>query len=263
MDQKEPRGVLNYQKGRKNYRLNRLEPSSDLTPFIEVFWFASWELPYGKPHSQQNIPHPNVHLVIESNRSEIVGVVTRKYTRMLEGKGSVIGVKFHPGGFYPFLKQPVSIITDTTLNLEQVFGAQALEQEVLAQQNHVEQQVVLESFLRQRLSRPDKYVDKIKLAREVVDWISQNPMVTRVEQIAEHFRIPLRNLQRLFKTMVGVSPKWVIKKYRIHQALDHLEQGQVKWTDLAIDLGYFDQAHFMKEFQDLIGVSPGVYMNKN
>ena len=70
----------------------------------------------------------------------------------------------------------------------------------------------------------------------------------------------LRALQRLFNDAVGVGPKWVINRYRMHEAVARVQAGQpVSWAALAQDLGYFDQAHFIADFRKLVGRTPGDY----
>ena len=67
----------------------------------------------------------------------------------------------------------------------------------------------------------------------------------------------LRSLQRLFSCYVGVSPKWVIMRYRIHDAVEQIAAGQPSdWSRLAQDLRYCDQTHFIKDFKALVGKSP-------
>ena len=67
-------------------------------------------------------------------------------------------------------------------------------------------------------------------------------------------------LQRLFGRYVGVSPKWVIQRYRLHEAAEQLATGEsVSQTELALNLGYSDQAHFIRDFKAIVGVSPAAY----
>ncbi len=69
-----------------------------------------------------------------------------------------------------------------------------------------------------------------------------------------------RALQRLFSRYVGVSPKWMIKRYRLHEAIERVAAGRaVNWSRLALDLGYFDQTHFIKDFKALVGRTPADY----
>jgi AraC-like DNA-binding protein len=67
-----------------------------------------------------------------------------------------------------------------------------------------------------------------------------------------------RSLQRLFREYVGVSPKWVLQRLRLHEAAERMLEGR-DWAALALDLGYFDQAHFIHDFKAVTGRSPGEY----
>ncbi len=72
-----------------------------------------------------------------------------------------------------------------------------------------------------------------------------------------------RTLERLFSRYVGISPSWVIRRYRLYEAADRLDRSEiVDWPRLAADLGYYDQAHFIKDFKKMIGVSPGEYVRR-
>ena len=69
-----------------------------------------------------------------------------------------------------------------------------------------------------------------------------------------------RPLQRIFSQYVGVSPKWVIMRYRLQEAADQLARNEiVNWPKMALDLGYFDQAHFIKDFKMIVGRTPAEY----
>ena len=82
----------------------------------------------------------------------------------------------------------------------------------------------------------------------------------RVAQVEERCDIGTRTLQRLFERYVGVSPKWVLSRYRMHDVVTALDEGyDGSLADLAAEYGWFDQAHFTREFTDLIGTPPGSY----
>lgn len=84
----------------------------------------------------------------------------------------------------------------------------------------------------------------------------------RVADFADAHNMSVRSLQRLFSAYVGVSPKWVILRYRIHEALahatTHTDPG-TDWATLANDLGYADQAHLIRDFTRTVGVPPAAY----
>ena len=85
---------------------------------------------------------------------------------------------------------------------------------------------------------------------EIIEHITANRETTRVDDLKNQFNLTKRTLERLFRHYVGVSPIWVIRRYRLYEAADQLDRSEiVDWPRLAADLGYFDQAHFIKDFK--------------
>ena len=254
-----PRGILNQKAGEKRFSLSLHPPSHELGFFVEHYWIVRWDLRGREPYLQETLPYPCVHLVIERGRSRIVGVVREKFSYLLTAKGFVFGVKFRPGAFYPFVKSPVSGLTDTTVELRDVFGTegQALEEAVLSREDEGEMIELTEAFIRDRLPERDENVATIN---RIVEYIAADREITRVEDLAGRFNLSKRTLQRIFKRYVGVSPKWVIRRYRLHEAAERLANGEaVDWPNMALDLGYFDQAHFIRDFKAIVGTSPAAY----
>ena len=98
---------------------------------------------------------------------------------------------------------------------------------------------------------------------DLVARIAANPGLCSVQALAEEAGVAVRTLQRLFGQYVGVAPKWVINRYRLHEAVERLQSGRnVAWAELALALGYFDQAHFIRDFTQLVGRSPGEYARR-
>jgi AraC-like DNA-binding protein len=93
--------------------------------------------------------------------------------------------------------------------------------------------------------------------------IAVDRTITTVEQVLHRWRLGKRMLQRLFNEYVGVGPKWVINRYRLHEAIERLAGDPPKdWTQLALELGYFDQAHFIRDFKALVGRPPAAYVRQ-
>jgi AraC-like DNA-binding protein len=94
----------------------------------------------------------------------------------------------------------------------------------------------------------------------MAERIVSDPALRRVDQLAATLDTPVRRLQRLFADYVGVSPKWVMRRARLHDAALRAEQGgRVDWAALAADLGYSDQAHLTRDFTATIGEPPARY----
>lgn len=227
---------------------------------VQHFWIVRWDVRGHPPQRRETLPHPNVHLVLDPGRSCIHGVHSGRFERELSDQGGVVGVKFRPGGFRAFLKQPVSRLRDRSVPAAAVFGAavDTLESEVFATTDDAAQVALVERFLRTRLPPAD--FDAIR-AGTIVDAIAEDRRFTRVEQMLERWQLSARALQRLFSDYVGIGPKWVINRYRLHEAIDRLgASGSIDWAELALELGYFDQAHFIRDFKALIGRTPGEYV---
>lgn len=255
-----PRGVLHPETMRGEARPGRYLPEPPLDAFVEHYWTVEWDHAGQPPVLRETLPHPSVHLVLEKGRSCLIGVHRQRFVRLLEGRGRVLGIKFLPGGFRPFWSSPISTLTDRRIPLGKAFGpeGETLEREVLACEGPPEAAIArAEAFLLARLPPADP---KAGLARRIVSLILENPSVLRAEFLAEATGLSLRALQRLFKDYVGVSPKRVIQRYRLHEAMERLEGGHpLDLASLALDLGYCDQAHFSRDFKTLLGRSPGVY----
>lgn len=252
-----PRGILHLRTGSPMTGYARFWPDEDLAPFVEHFWTVEWDVV--EPKAQEVLPHPSVHVVLQRGRSRVVGIPTGRFTTRLEGRDRVLGTKFRPGGFRPFIHHPISELTGRTLPLQDVFkrGASKLEAEALAHADPVAAFGVVQTFLRGRRPAPDERID---LVGRIVLRASTDREITRVEHLVREFGIGSRGLQRLFAEYVGVSPKWVIQRYRLHEAAEHIAGGGISdWAMLALDLGYADQAHFIRDFRRLVGRSPGEY----
>ena len=254
-----PRGVLRPQFAHGQFQHERRLPSAPLADLVEHYWYVRWDLRERPPQKQATLPHPNVHLVIERNESHIYGVHTERFERCLEGLDFAFGIKFKPGGFYPFLQAPVSELANRSLPAQTVFGAdcQSLAPRIATCATVDAMTVVAEAFLLASLPPPDPNVARASM---LVSTIAGDLGVTSVDRLITTAAIDKRTLQRLFQKYVGIGPKWVIKRYRLHEAIAQMQDSApVNWAALALGLGYFDQAHFGRDFRALVGQSPTEY----
>jgi AraC-like DNA-binding protein len=253
-----PRGILHAPAAAATAEQHwRYWPSPDLAPFVEHYWTVEWNL--HEPQVRETLPHPSMHIILEDDLAQVAGVFTKKFTRTLAGTGRVFSVKFRPGGFRPFVATPVRVFSDRVLALQDVFGiaAAGLAQRVLAHADHQAAIALIESFLRACDPQPDPVIE---LVGRICERIASDRAITKMEQIVGEFGIATRKLQRLFNDYVGVSPKWVIQRYRLHELVERLHAtAPIDWAVTAIDLGYADQAHLIRDFKKFVGATPAGY----
>jgi len=253
------RGVLHPEVAETKFRLDRYEPSAALAPFLDYHWVVQWNLRGQPPHEQKILPHPNVHLVFEESGPAVFGVDRRLFVRRIGGRGRVLGVRFSPGGFRPFWNAPVSRLTDRTVPAAEVFGAgvAAAQEAIMDAADDAAMAARAEEFLTGVLPDHDPVAETVAA---IVAQINADPALLRVDQLAAVTGLSVRRLQRLFAEYVGVGPKWVMRRARLHDAAQRAGEGaSVAWAELAADLGYADQSHLTREFTALIGVPPARY----
>jgi len=254
------RGILRPDAGRSRFELNRRSPADDLAGHVERHWSVRWDLHDNPPFTQEILPHPCVNLVAEPGLVAVYGIPLGRSPHTIEGAGIAIGTKFRPGGFGGFLDRPASELNGRTVALGDLFGPHGaqlarrladLEDDVDA---HIE---AVEAFLRERLPAPDPRYELVRAVAE--DMLVADPGTT-VAELAERHAVAPRTLQRAFADFVGVGPKWVLKRYRMHEAAERIASGETQdGASLALELGYFDQSHFIRDFTAQIGVSPSAY----
>jgi len=258
------RGIVDPSALLNRVRFRRHEPAEPLRRYVEWYWLIDWDLP--APYASHVVPHPAVNLTFQwvedegPPYAEVTGVALGLYTRKLTGRGRVCGVKFRPGGFRPYAPEaPVSRWTGRALPAQEVF-AQATgdaAHAIVTPADDTARVAALDAFLLALPCAPDPQAD---LAIDLVRRIRADRTVCRVGDFAREQGLSVRALQRLFSTYVGVSPKWVLLRYRIHEALDLAgTRADVDWATLAGELGYADQAHLVRDFTATVGVPPTAY----
>lgn len=256
----QPRGVLRRPPPPAGkFRHARRSPALELACWIDHYWMVSWDLRGLEPRLVESLPHPNVHVVFEEPASKAWGVSTSKFSRVLEGKSHVFGIKFTPGGFFPFLGRSLSSLANRAVPIVQVFGPDVneLERAILATEDEDVMKAAADAFLLARRPQPD---EKAAQARQLVERILHEHDILTVDDFAARTGITVRSLQRLFSQYVGVSPKWVIRRYRLHELLEQMHSGKrLDWAQVAVDLGYFDQAHLINDFKSITGYAPTEY----
>ena len=254
-----PKGIVDPQAAARRIRLATYPPAAALAPFVDYFWVVEWDRRGHAPETQRVLPYPNAHLVFDLGRTAIHGVVRGAFDRPLTGAGKVLGVRFAPGGLRPFITQPLSTVTDTTIAADALLGMPAAQAEarVLGESDDLSMVEQAQALLLARLPQVD---DAALLAARLTAAAAAHNGPASVAQLCETMAIGERRLQRLFANYVGVPPKWVIQRYRLQEAIWRLAQPDAPdLASLAHALGFFDQAHFSRSFAELVGSTPFDY----
>lgn len=254
------RGIVDPAELLTRVHFRRPEPAPPLRPYIEHYWLIDWDLT--EPYVSHVVPHPAMHIVFqrlagEDAFVEIAGIPHGLFAQKLEGRGRVCGIKFRPGAFRSAVPdRPVSEWTGARVRQPEVFP-DTDPATVLDPPDERDCVAALDAFLLALDLRPDPQAE---LATALVDRVRTDRTIRRVTDFARAEGLSVRLLQRLFAAYVGVGPKWVILRYRIHEALERAGADEpVDWADLAADLGYADQAHLIRDFTTTVGVSPAAY----
>lgn len=266
---RDTRGIVDAAELMARVRFRRHLPAPALRPYLEHYWLIDWDLT--EPYASHVVPHPSVNVVFErssgtGDSAVVSGIGLGLFTKKLAGTGRVCGVQFRPGGFRPFAPAlPVSHWTGRIAPLAEAFpdpdaGPQDPAR-VLAPSDDHARVAALDAFLLAHGPAPDPAAEQ---AMALVDLVRTDRTVRRVSALARTAGLSARSLQRLFASHVGVGPKWVILRYRIHEALERADASASPaappdWSRLAAELGYSDQAHLVRDFTATVGVPPTAY----
>ncbi len=256
------KGILHPDEQAKHRSLTRMPAGPSVARFVEWYWSVRWDLRDRGPYFAEVLSFPCVNITFERTGTRsggfVNGVPTTKYVRELSGIGETFGIRFRAGGFGAYTGLDVGAFRDTAIALTEVLPeAAGLTERVLEASSDAERRAIAEEFFG---SRPPQADPTYPLVLRIVSAMERDTELTRVDQVTERFDVTARTLQRMFRRYVGASPKWVLRRYRLQDGADLLARGRTEdLAALAADLGYFDQAHFSREFTAEVGMAPLEY----
>lgn len=260
-------GVVGRAGSASTFDLRRQAPSQAAAKFVEHFWSACWDLTGQPPRESQVITFPSINLSHEWGTDSprhgfalpatlVHGVVERVFTITLSGRGAVVGARFRAGGFTARFGRDAAALTGRIVRVDDdLFSGPTLfddDIELAAAQ--------LDMAIGAATICDPTYDALTALLRRMHD----DEALHRVEQVMACSPWSARTTQRVFRRYVGVPVKWVLCRYRLQQAALAIESDRrVDFADLAVRLGWYDQAHFTNEFRSMLGCSPGEYAQRH
>lgn len=267
-------GVLRPDELARHVELRRRTAGPQASAWVENRWSLSWDRPDGRWFASQVLAHPTCSLTVElgsharpgmppGHTVVVTGVATRRFDVPITGWGRVAGVRFRPGGLAALTGRSASAWTDRVVPAGDVFPpalCRALADPDLAASPD-DWATAAEALLAGMPSRTDPRYEQ--LLEIVADMLADRDLLT-VTDVARRHGWTLRSLQRLFTHDVGVGPKWVLARYRMHDVVAEIDRGYAgNLTDLAHRFGWYDQAHFTRDFTALVGVPPSRYRDRS
>jgi len=259
------------------YKEFKIQP--DLAPYVQLVWMMESENEDDTSFKEQIMPDGIVEFVTHYGDPWITTIAgekgkvqpesfvisqMRKYINIeSNGTTGLISVRFYPWGGYHFFSEPVSNFLDGTISSQKVWPDHYdnLIKEVRNAQTHEARSVMVQQFLLARLEenhKNDNQLDKaVKLIRESKGQLS-------IEEIGHRTSHSKKQLERKFVPTIGTAPKTFARISRFLNICHHLEEHKTKTlTELTYECGYYDQAHFIKEFREFSGFTPKEFFARN
>lgn len=177
--------------------------------------------------------------------------------------GKYFVIAFYPWAVRPFLNVPLSKVTDKKVPLEDIFGPEIklLHEQIMNVGDEKEIIPIVENYLIKTLYDPAK---NDTLVAEAVRHILKSRGLVTVQELARVYNLSVRRLQQRFNETIGVTPKVYSRVTKFQHTLSLMRDGRAKnLTEITYLSGYFDQAHFIHDFQSFSGTSPQKYRSEN
>jgi AraC-like DNA-binding protein len=247
------------------------DASDELQPFIKCFW--TLEAPASSlPEKQSIVPDGCMEMIVHYGdlfkqyladgsfiiqpRSFVFGQITSPLEIEPTGRTGLVAARFHPDGFLPFALMPINEMHNKAVPLQLAFGkaGMQLENEVVKAATAEHRIQLIESFLLNKLQTAE-VTDRI--AKLGVEALLKSKGLLSVDELTEQLQVNRRQMERKFSAAIGLSPKQLMKIIRLQATLKMMNDKKfTSLTSLAYENGYYDQAHFIKDFKEFTGVSP-------
>ncbi len=275
------RGIVDPAAMMRHVEFARSPAGQELDGIVEWFWSVRWDLPPGAIHDQQVLNHPAGNLSIgtlddtgiplDPPRGRAYGVATGLGLRRLSMQGWTVAARSTVGGLGVLLDAPAKSATDDTWPLARLPGLDGpavVTAVAEADTNEVRTELLRDALSTMVAGRDQQRLGEARDVVEVAALAEHDRSVRRPEQLASAAGVSLRTLQRQFDVHVGVSPSFVIRRWRIIEAAEaaraaiDADRQWRGWAAVAAELGYADQAHLTRDFGRHLGISPAAYLSR-
>ena len=255
----------------------RYTPPAPLSAFVHCFWY--WESA-PRAHSKEKLLPNGESAIIFNLRDEPIKIYDAqnlsKYSSygraVLSGARSdcfvidteqqerVAGIQFQPGGAFPFFRMPASEMEGASVDLDDLWPCRAKEirEQLLAAPTVEALFAQLERCLLAQLAHPLELHPAVTYA---LAQFQETSHACRIATVTDQIGLSSRRFIELFRRQVGLGPKVFCRVRRFQSVLRMVhERADVDWVQVALECGYYDQAHFIHDFQSFSGLTPSAYL---
>jgi AraC-like DNA-binding protein len=259
-------------------RYREYQPHPLLAKHIQCYWVLENDRKPGEQSPQRIFPDGRMELIFHfgdavqrrtnGNGFEpqppatVSGQIKHFILLQPAGRLGVLGVRFHPAGTLPFLRVPMSELAEKVIALDSLWGhhGRLLADQIQSAPTHREKILSVEKYL---LSRVAQWRDRDATAFAAIHEIYRANGAIKIDALMRKVKTPARQLERKFNEQVGISPKRFSRIVRFQNIFRIAAQNSASnLTELAHSAGYYDQAHFIREFREFSGLNPGEYFSQ-
>lgn len=188
----------------------------------------------------------------------LAGQIRNHFLLENTGASGMIGVKFKPAGITELFSISMKDFTDVVVDLDSVLGEefQSISEFMLSQTPYSKKIDQLNYFFLEKKNKMKKNGNEV---REALDIIFRENGVISVSELISELAINERKIERLFNKFVGLTPKFYSRIIRFNYIFQLIQKQQLSWSEVAHLSGYYDQSHFISNFQEFTGEDPSSY----
>lgn len=253
-----------------------IKPSGFLAQYVKHYWILEADNSDGEV-CERVIPTGNIEWmfhyrntfvikspeqIVKQPRSLVSGISSNFSDIATRGESGVVAVTFYPHGASSFLNFPLSEIENASVDLTDIFNTKVkeVEEQICAVNSLAERIGFIERFLL-KCFKPISNEDLL-LIKKGIALINQSKGQINASALSEKLFYTNKSLERKFSALLGKTPKQFIRIVRFQGIIQSFSNpGNKRLTQLAFENGYFDQAHFIKDFKNLSGYTPKEFLS--
>lgn len=248
-----------------------IQPPPELAEAVRFFWVFEHDIP-GDSYVYRSMAEGCAELIFHYkgtfrelgeephpvSSTALLHAQSRRYRRFVTHDDfGIFGVYLYPFAVPRLFSCPAPELSNQMIDLKELLGGagQLLEEQMMLATSNGQRVQLISHFLNCQLRRSQPLIAIQAAVRHIIQLKGK----LTVDRLADQFCLSTRQFERNFKEYAGFSPKLFTRITRFHAALDHYGSPDKSLTQIAHECGYYDQSHFIHDFNEFSGYSPRQY----